>query len=310
MSSLLRFFFDTLRTQIHTENLESLLENIMRKATDTFPVSSLRFLYNIGDELWEFSLTPQGFRRQSLQASPLSESSPTTAESNSVGAETVIPLRGENDYQRAYLVLSFEESTGEERKKEILEMLDVLFTTFLRLYESANLSIIDELTGLYNNRYLKAYLDQESERSLRYHDFFSVIFLDLDGLKAVNDNYGHIYGARTLKEMGALLRDYIRSSDVVGRFGGDEFIIVAFRVKKKQAKMIAERIRLRIKDHLFLQNLGLNLRLTASFGIASFPEDAQEMEDLINKADQAMYRVKKRGKDGVECYSEEDEKED
>ena len=74
--------------------------------------------------------------------------------------------------------------------------------------------------------------------------------------------------------------------------------------------MIAERIRLRIKEHLFLQGLGLNLRLTASFGIASFPEDAQEMEDLINKADQAMYRVKKRGKDGVECYSEEDEKED
>ncbi len=197
-----------------------------------------------------------------------------------------------------------------EKDNEEIERLKLLiknmFLCFLKLYKAKKLSFHDEFTGLYNNRYLREYLKKESERALRYHTFFSIIFLDLDGLKKVNDNFGHLYGGKVLLEVGKILKNNTRASDIVGRFGGDEFLLIIFGATKKEAKTIAERIRERIKSFVFLKEDNLNLKITASMGIACFPDDAEDVEELISKADKAMYKVKKRGKDGVECYEEEE----
>ena len=162
------------------------------------------------------------------------------------------------------------------------------------------LSVTDDLTRLYNSRYLNQFLHQEVKRSHRYGYPVSLIFLDLDGFKTVNDRYGHLAGGRALTEVGRVVRAMVRETDVVSRYGGDEFTVVLPQTGIEGASSIAERIRRGIEGRLFLESMGLAVRLTASLGIASFPDHGETREDLIGHADRAMYRVKERGKNGIE----------
>jgi diguanylate cyclase (GGDEF)-like protein len=162
------------------------------------------------------------------------------------------------------------------------------------------LTITDDLTKLFNSRYLNLYLTREIKRSKRNGAPISVIFLDLDGFKGVNDQYGHLAGSRTLTEVGTILSLSVRETDTIARYGGDEFVVVLPETPPPGALVIAERIRKSIESHVFLQAQGLVARLSASFGIASYPDHALTPEGLVQKADQAMYRVKERNKNGVE----------
>jgi diguanylate cyclase (GGDEF)-like protein len=181
----------------------------------------------------------------------------------------------------------------------LLEPAAVAIDNALLLRKSEELSVTDDLTKLFNSRYLNATLRREVERSKRYRTPVSLIFLDLDGFKSVNDQHGHLWGSRTLVEVGRVIGATVREIDVVSRFGGDEFTVILPQTGPEGAAIIAERIRQKITETVFLASYGLNVRITASLGIASFPDHGRTKDDLLARADQAMYLVKGRGKNGV-----------
>ncbi|MCC6503330.1 MAG: sensor domain-containing diguanylate cyclase [Deltaproteobacteria bacterium] len=162
------------------------------------------------------------------------------------------------------------------------------------------LTVTDDLTKLYNSRFLQGRLDYEFERARRFNYDLSIIFFDLDYFKEVNDVHGHQAGSRLLREVAVLTSSMLRTIDMACRYGGDEFVILMPNTPKKNAALVAEKLRAAISETAFLAGEGINLRLTASFGVASFPEDASNKDELIHQADNAMYRVKNRTRNGVE----------
>ena len=163
------------------------------------------------------------------------------------------------------------------------------------------LSVTDDLTQLYNSRYLNQVLRRETKRASRSGRPLSLLFIDLDGFKAVNDTHGHLCGSRALVEAAAVIRGSARETDVVARFGGDEFALVLPDTGGEGAFAVGERIRERIAAHQFLAAEGLDIRLTASVGVATLPDVAASAEELVQAADAAMYRVKDRGKNGIQA---------
>jgi diguanylate cyclase (GGDEF)-like protein len=161
------------------------------------------------------------------------------------------------------------------------------------------LSITDDLTKLFNTRYLNRTLEIEIKRASRHQTSLSLIFMDIDFFKIINDNYGHLVGSKLLVEMGQLLIKCLRTVDIVARYGGDEFVIVLPQTRPASAVQIAERIRKAIESNTFLRKEGYSLRLTASFGVASYPESSKTKEELLRLADEAMYKVKYQTRNGV-----------
>jgi diguanylate cyclase (GGDEF)-like protein len=182
----------------------------------------------------------------------------------------------------------------------LVEPCAIAIENAMLFQRAEQLTITDDLTKLFNSRYLNLYLSREIKRCKRHGSPISVIFLDLDGFKNVNDQYGHLAGSRTLTEVGGILSHSVRETDTIARYGGDEFVVVLPETAAAGAVVIAERIRKAIEGHCFLQGQGLVARISSSFGIASYPDHALTPEGLIQKADQAMYRVKEHGKNGIE----------
>ncbi|HUT53692.1 MAG TPA: sensor domain-containing diguanylate cyclase [bacterium] len=192
------------------------------------------------------------------------------------------------------------------REKEHLELLEALADFAAIAIENARfvkrvreLTIVDDCTGLYNARHMHNLLETEINRAIRYNYPFSVVFLDLDHFKDVNDTYGHLIGSRLLKEIGQLLKFNLRTVDWAVRYGGDEFVLILPRAGKEDALMVGQRLRRGLNDAVFFVKEELNIRVTASFGIGTYPDDALNKEDIIKMADQAMYRVKNSTRDGI-----------
>ncbi len=181
----------------------------------------------------------------------------------------------------------------------LLDQSSLAFDNATRYTVARNLLNIDELTGLFNYRYLEIAMEREIKRAERYGSTLSVIFLDLDQFKDVNDTYGHLIGSKVLKEVGMLLKRSVREVDTVIRYGGDEYTVILIETSVATAAAIAERIRTSIEGHSFLADEGLNIRVTASLGYACYPEDAKTKVDLLELADKAMYHGKYSGKNMV-----------
>lgn len=172
-----------------------------------------------------------------------------------------------------------------------------------RNYERINeLVITDDLTGLFNSRHFGQLIDVELNRSKRYEEEISLVFLDLDRFKGVNDTHGHLVGSRILGEFGRLIGSHIRSTDKAARYGGDEFAIILPNTGKEQAVQMAEHLLDIMKITRFTSDDDKVIPLTASFGIASYPQDADNRADLIRAADIAMYGAKEGGRAGVRRF--------
>lgn len=191
---------------------------------------------------------------------------------------------------------------GENDLHLLLKLVDQAALAIERSYlyqRMSNLATTDDLTHLYNFRYLDRILDLEIKRCQRYRSPVSLIFLDMDHFKLVNDQHGHLMGSQVLIEVAGILVKSLRGVDIIARYGGDEFVVVLPETNVVTADRIAHRVRNAIHAHEFLRKEGLSLQLSASFGIAGFPEHAKNKTDLIRLADQAMYKAKVMGRDRI-----------
>ncbi len=161
------------------------------------------------------------------------------------------------------------------------------------------LTITDDCTALYNARHLNFVLDTEIYRSNRYGYEFSVIFIDLDHFKLVNDVHGHLVGSKLLWMIGDIIKAHLRMIDYAFRYGGDEFVVLLPQTSKENALMVVRRIRELLTNRVFFKEEKMNIKVTASFGVASFPVDGRTRKELLRKADEAMYLVKNTTRDNI-----------
>lgn len=161
------------------------------------------------------------------------------------------------------------------------------------------LSITDDCTGLYNARHLFTVLAEEVQRSRRFGYEFSLLFIDLDRFKRINDQYGHLIGSKLLGQVGQMLRDNLRLVDAAFRYGGDEFAILLPQTSKDAALLVATRLMALFHVNHWLAGVTPEVSLQASVGIAAYPVDADTPQTIVQRADEMMYQVKQAGRNNI-----------
>ncbi|MEO5762505.1 MAG: GGDEF domain-containing protein [Vicinamibacteria bacterium] len=217
----------------------------------------------------------------------------------------LVPL-SVDDQALGILDLSFERSltTAEKNRLNVLARTLAISLRNAQTYEKTRrLNFTDHLTELYNSRFMTLYLDRELKRCRRTKASLTLLFMDLDGFKSINDTHGHLAGSKTLIEVGGVLEKTVRDADVLIRYGGDEFVILFPETPLSGGLVIAERIRQIIEMTKFLEPQKIEARISASIGIAAYPESADDVRSLIANADRAMYRAKSLGKNRVVAAS-------
>ena len=170
----------------------------------------------------------------------------------------------------------------------------------VKRYQSAkkmsSLAHTDDVTGLYNQRRLLQDIDRNMGKANRKKGHFSLVFLDIDKFKDVNDEYGHIIGSKLLIQVAGVIRQVIRETDYIYRYGGDEFVIILPQVKIADAKKIGERLLNRMKRQHFVAGSDQKFKLGLSLGVAEYPRDAGSREEILAMADKMMYQAKRTGR--------------
>ncbi|GAB4434474.1 MAG: diguanylate cyclase [bacterium] len=250
----------------------------------------------IKDDLINFgSSADRGACEEVLSGEILIYSLSSLKQFSSVNKEKLIVIPIEKSGEVKGHILVFVDSIPEE-KKEVLgfvkDQINLALENSLRYLNAQEMAYIDELTKVYNIRYLYVALDNEIKRSERFGTFLSVLFIDLDHFKNVNDKYGHLIGSKLLIEIATEIKKSVRGIDIVVRYGGDEFVVICTETGVELATKVAERIRKRIEEKVFFQEEGLNIKITASIGVATYPVHGLLKTELIDLADKAMYKGK------------------
>ncbi|MEO8549737.1 MAG: sensor domain-containing diguanylate cyclase [Kofleriaceae bacterium] len=235
----------------------------------------------------------------------------TTADIASDGAEHGIrswlgvPLFMYGECEGVIAVQSTRASAFADEHQRLLEALALQIAAALQNAHLYELAMVDGLTGLYVRRYFDARIEEEVERSRRYKTAFSVIMMDIDDFKKLNDTYGHLVGDRVLRAISNVVKGQMRGVDTATRFGGEELAVILPRTEMVGAYNLAERIREGIAELRITTDDEPSkvLGVTASLGIAAYPESkAEDGTDLVRRADRALYRAKKMGKNRVELF--------
>lgn len=167
-------------------------------------------------------------------------------------------------------------------------------------YKIKKLSVIDELTGLYNRRYYNQRLSEEVVKALRYKDPLTLLVIDIDHFKHYNDHNGHAAGDVLLQELAAQMRKYFRRTDIICRYGGEEFAVIVPETNKGDAKALAEKFRKKVQEHPFkYRTTQPKRKITISIGLADVPSHATTPKALFEKADEALYQAKLKGRNRV-----------
>lgn len=191
-------------------------------------------------------------------------------------------------------------SVAHQRLDFLVESAQQAARWLQRLDHAQALLYEDDVTGLFNFRYLDVALDSEFRRLQRFHSPFSVLFIDIDNFKQVNDTHGHLVGSNILRQVGVQIRAALRDVDVVIRYGGDEFVVVLIGTNSGQAIQAAERVKSQIGRFGFLaEGHSEGINVTVSIGVASCPQHARDKKTLLKLADETMYAAKRSGKNRV-----------
>jgi diguanylate cyclase (GGDEF)-like protein len=219
-----------------------------------------------------------------------------------VGSLLALPLGG--DGREPGVVCLFDD--GLAFTPEDVERADIVARHSMAALDNADSyalakerAFLDDVTEVYNARYLLSTCENEIQRAERYGNPLSVLFLDLDRFKLVNDRYGHLVGSETLRRLSRLLLQAVRQVDTLARYGGDEFTILLVDTAHDEAMAIAERIRRTVADHAFEVGPDDRIQLTISIGVATCPDHGTSRDVLLDSADKAMYRAKSEGRNRV-----------
>ena len=219
------------------------------------------------------------------------------------GPALLVPMRA-HSHASGYLALyrargQHPFSDRDARLVSLLAAWAALALENLRLAERVEkLAITDDLTQVYNYRFLKTALRREIRRATRFSQDLSLVMLDVDNLKAYNDRHGHLRGSFLLKLMAQLLSQNLRSFDLIAKYGGDEFTLILPQTAREGALVVAERMRAAVESTEF--PLAPRGAITISLGVSTFPHDAGDGMGLIRVADQALYRAKQTGRNRTE----------
>lgn len=219
-----------------------------------------------------------------------------------------IPVSSAAKAAGGILIESFRTDNYTKEDVETLTLFGKNFSEILNrltVYQSMkDLAMIDGLTGIYNHRAFKERLQIEIDRSRRYNSIITLLILDLDKFKRINDTYGHLCGDYVLKKTANIIRGSVRTVDTVARYGGEEFAVILISADKKSCLNTAERICKNIHSFLFEKD-GMTERMSISIGMSEYPGDGDDMQSLISSADMAMYRAKRAGGNQVVMYEHE-----
>ena len=226
-----------------------------------------------------------------------------------VGELLVLPIAGEEAEGGVLCLLAEGEpldAPALSRAQVVAEHATLALRNAERYRAARDRAFIDDVTEVYNARYLLEALDREIRRAERYGTELSILFLDLDRFKLVNDTHGHLVGSNTLRQLSRLLEGCVRQVDTVARYGGDEFTILLVDTGERVGRTVAERIRQSVERHAFEAGVGRTLRLSCSVGVATYPAHGRTREALLDASDKAMYRAKSQGRNRVVSATELD----
>jgi diguanylate cyclase (GGDEF)-like protein len=219
----------------------------------------------------------------------------------------LVPLQGQSS-EAGELWLLEDGRRFEEYEIELVKVVVEHAVTALvnceRYQHAKERAFIDDVTEVYNARYLLATTENEIRRASRYGNPLSVLFLDLDRFKLVNDRHGHLVGSQVLRSLSQVLMQSVRDVDTLARYGGDEFTILLVDTDHEAALAIADRIRRTVEEHVFEASRGGSLRLTVSLGVGTYPQHGSARDALLDASDKAMYRAKSLGRNRV-CSANE-----
>lgn len=208
------------------------------------------------------------------------------------------PLADSRGIAFSYLVCPGVNEKQQERLKEFWMMVKNWMGVSFSYWMTTRKTYVDDVTDLFNQRYLPIVLEKEIQRCQRVNGKFTVLFLDIDYFKMVNDSKGHWVGSKLIRQLGQIIKSNVRGADFPFRYGGDEYVVILVDTDAKQAVHIAERIRKCVEETDFLID-GHSIRLTVSIGLASYPDHAATSEAVLKLADEAMYYGKTKSRNIV-----------